>query len=97
MLRTGGTLTRLAERPCRHRSPLVGPGVNPAEPFPRHPPQGAARSSDTPLFNEMAASWTALGRTVPGNPDPEWDRLVSLRPRPRRRRLLLPNPRQTGP
>ncbi|WP_152628273.1 hypothetical protein [Streptacidiphilus neutrinimicus] len=67
-----------------------------AEPLSRRASPGAARSSDTPLFHAIAASWTALGRTVPGIPDPEWDRLVAARPRPRRR-LLFPNPRQSGP
>lgn len=31
----------------------------------------------TPLYSELAAQWTARGATVPGVPDPEWQRLVS--------------------
>lgn len=33
--------------------------------------------SRTPLYSELAAQWTARGATVPGAPDPEWQRLVS--------------------
>jgi hypothetical protein len=69
--------------------------LTPAEPFPRRDASDAARSSDTPLFNAIAASFKALGHTVPGIPDPEWDRLVAARPG--RRGLLVPNPRETGP
>ncbi|WP_327299166.1 MULTISPECIES: hypothetical protein [unclassified Streptomyces] len=31
----------------------------------------------TPLYSELAAQWMARGATVPGAPDPEWQRLVS--------------------
>ncbi|WP_328316015.1 hypothetical protein [Streptomyces sp. NBC_00388] len=31
----------------------------------------------TPLYSELATQWTARGATVPGAPDPEWQRLVS--------------------
>ncbi|MBF9073705.1 hypothetical protein [Streptacidiphilus fuscans] len=72
--------------------------MTPAEPFPRRASNSAARSSDTPLFNAIAASWAAVGRMVPGSPDPEWDRLVAAHSvAPRRRRLLLPTPRQDAP
>jgi hypothetical protein len=67
--------------------------VTSAEPTPRRSSHGAARPGETPLFNAIAASWAALGRTVPGNPDPEWDRLVAAKPASRRRRIL-PEPRQ---
>jgi hypothetical protein len=96
-LGTGGALARQADPACRGVVLFVDPYVTPAEPFPRRGSSDAARSSDTPLFNAIADSWAAHGRTVPGTPDPEWDRLVAARPGPRRRRLLVPNPRQTGP
>ncbi|MET9962273.1 hypothetical protein ABZ128_24985 [Streptomyces sp. NPDC006326] len=39
---------------------------------PRHPAAGR-----TPLFDTLARDWAARGATVPGTPDPVWERLVS--------------------
>jgi hypothetical protein len=50
---------------------------------------GAEQPGDTPLFSTMAAAWEELGRTVPGRPDPEWERLVAGA-RKRRRRPAVP-------
>ncbi|WP_177240392.1 hypothetical protein [Streptacidiphilus jiangxiensis] len=44
----------------------------------------------------MAATWASLGRTVPGIPDPEWERLVGRHPVRKRGRRRLPAPRQEG-
>ena len=45
---------------------------------------------ETPLFRELAATWAAFGRMVPGSPDPEWDRLIAGQPGRRRRSRLVP-------
>ena len=34
-------------------------------------------ASETPLYAELVASWTASAATVPGIPDSEWQRLTS--------------------
>lgn len=34
-------------------------------------------ASDTPLYAELVASWSACAATVPGVPDSEWQRLTS--------------------
>lgn len=34
-------------------------------------------ASETPLYAELVASWTASSATVPGIPDSEWQRLTS--------------------
>ncbi|WP_042380491.1 hypothetical protein [Streptacidiphilus melanogenes] len=63
-----------------------------AEPVPQPEEGGAASSSDTPLFQEMAEAWALLGRAVPGGPDPAWDRLIAGRgDRPH---APVPSPRQ---
>lgn len=31
---------------------------------------------DTPLFASLAEQWRAIGRTVPGIPDAEWNNLT---------------------
>ncbi|MEV6569883.1 hypothetical protein [Streptomyces sp. NPDC051577] len=36
-----------------------------------------AGAEGAPLFEELAREWTARGATVPGEPDPLWQRLVS--------------------
>ncbi|MFD6414831.1 hypothetical protein [Streptomyces sp. NPDC060194] len=33
-----------------------------------------------PIFTELARSWEAKGRLVPGRPDEEWNRLSRYRP-----------------
>ncbi|MER6388780.1 hypothetical protein ACFXEL_32630 [Streptomyces sp. NPDC059382] len=38
---------------------------------------GRAGAEGAPLFEELAHEWTARGATVPGEPDPLWQRLVS--------------------
>ncbi|WP_405783238.1 hypothetical protein [Streptomyces sp. NBC_00859] len=65
--------------------------------------------SQTPLYYELAAQWTARGATVPGAPDPEWQRLVSYQSllfevesvlrdlRPHRAPETLPRPQQPAP
>ncbi|MER5352502.1 hypothetical protein ABT093_19495 [Kitasatospora sp. NPDC002551] len=32
---------------------------------------------EAPIFARLAELWTATGRTVPGRPDDEWQRLVA--------------------
>ncbi|WP_392670082.1 hypothetical protein [Streptomyces sp. LN785] len=34
-------------------------------------------ASETPLYAELVARWTACAATVPGVPDSEWQRLTS--------------------
>ncbi|MFF9623716.1 hypothetical protein [Streptomyces griseosporeus] len=33
-----------------------------------------------PIFEDLARSWEAFGRTVPGREDPQWDRLLRSSP-----------------
>ncbi|WP_161789976.1 hypothetical protein [Streptacidiphilus neutrinimicus] len=54
-------------------------------------PSQAVRSGETPLYEQTVAQWESLGRTVPGRPDPEWDRLTAG---PGQRRRVLPSPRR---
>ncbi|MCY0922254.1 MULTISPECIES: hypothetical protein [unclassified Streptomyces] len=44
----------------------------------RVPRQAIRTGADgAPLYEELAREWTARGATVPGEPDPLWQRLVS--------------------
>ncbi|QMU68038.1 hypothetical protein [Streptacidiphilus sp. P02-A3a] len=36
-------------------------------------------SGDEPVYTRLVADWRSAGRTVPGEPDREWARLVSGR------------------
>ncbi len=43
-------------------------------------PRAAERfrsSGQFPVYSALVAQWTEAGRTVPGMPDREWERLVS--------------------
>ncbi|MCX4545680.1 hypothetical protein [Streptomyces sp. NBC_01565] len=43
----------------------------------RIPRQAAHALRSAPLFDELAREWAARGATVPGEPDPAWQRMVS--------------------
>ncbi|GAA2930116.1 hypothetical protein GCM10010518_16090 [Kitasatospora cinereorecta] len=59
------------------------PGPRTAEPRPevqpRTVPPAAKRGTETPMYGQLIRLWTARGSTLPGVPDPEWQRLVSYR------------------
>ncbi|QMU75475.1 hypothetical protein GXW83_06675 [Streptacidiphilus sp. PB12-B1b] len=65
---------RLAEPPAPPRRTVPVPAPLPA---PLAPPPAAG--ADGPVYARMVADWRAAGRTVPGEPDREWEQL--LRPR----------------
>ncbi|GAA0673213.1 hypothetical protein GCM10010193_27380 [Kitasatospora atroaurantiaca] len=49
---------------------------------------------ETPIFAELIRQWQADGRTLPGRPDPQWERIASHATSGRRR---LPVPRPSPP
>ncbi|EGJ75632.1 hypothetical protein STTU_2843 [Streptomyces sp. Tu6071] len=69
----------------------------PATPYPAPPPRAAAPPpappppadpaapdpSYEPVFARLWQRWTTEGRTVPGEPDPEWAALTRRSPWPR--------------
>ncbi|MET9467089.1 hypothetical protein ABZY44_20255 [Streptomyces sp. NPDC006544] len=65
---------------ARHRAPERGPAV-PVRGIPRQQSGGttpAAGGGDGPvLFDQLVREWEARGATVPGRPDPLWDRLIT--------------------
>ncbi|OKH92751.1 hypothetical protein AB852_22415 [Streptomyces uncialis] len=53
-----------------------------ATPAPPGPAPEPSPRPDPPLYHELLAQWTERGRTLPGHPDPEWDRLTAPLVRP---------------
>ncbi|MBY6302890.1 hypothetical protein [Streptomyces clavuligerus] len=37
---------------------------------------GAAPGGESPIYERLAREWAGSGRTLPGVPDREWDRLL---------------------
>ncbi|MFC5909209.1 hypothetical protein [Streptacidiphilus monticola] len=47
-------------------------------PVPHAPSRAKATTAPPePIYRELAALWLRQGRTVPGEPDPHWDRLAA--------------------
>lgn len=63
---------------ARHRAPERGPAVPAARGIPRQQ-QGSttAGGGGSVVFDQLAREWEARGATVPGLPDPLWDRLIT--------------------
>ncbi|MEU7553715.1 hypothetical protein AB0B01_15440 [Streptomyces sp. NPDC044571] len=72
--RATGTFTALLPgRGAARQGP--GGAARPGPGVPWQPMHSAG--SRTPLFDTLARDWAARGATVPGTPDPVWERLAS--------------------
>jgi hypothetical protein len=72
------TLLPAQDRPTVSPAPLPPPSAPLLPPRPPWTEPGALPSSgpDGPVYTGLVADWRAAGRTVPGEPDREWDQLV---------------------
>ncbi|CAM5661960.1 hypothetical protein SAVIM338S_06797 [Streptomyces avidinii] len=61
---------------ARHRAPERGPAV-PARGIPRQQSGSTATGGGAVVFDQLAREWESRGATVPGLPDPLWDRLIT--------------------
>lgn len=76
-----GTTHAASPSPARHRAPDRG-SAGTVRGIPRQqsplgsPPVGRAAGGSV-VFDQLAREWEARGATVPGLPDPLWDRLIT--------------------
>lgn len=71
-----GTPHAVSPSPARHRAPERSPAV-PARAIPRQQSGRAVPVGGAALFEQLAREWEARGATVPGRPDPLWERLIT--------------------
>ncbi|MFD9307624.1 hypothetical protein ACFWCB_33935 [Streptomyces sp. NPDC060048] len=71
-----GTPHAVSPSPARHRAPERSPAVT-ARGIPRQQPGRAVPAGGAVLFDQLAREWEARGATVPGRPDPLWERLIT--------------------
>ncbi|MFF3209117.1 hypothetical protein ACFYYB_00510 [Streptomyces sp. NPDC002886] len=72
-----GTPHAVSPSPARHRAPERTPAAM-ARGIPRQQSgSGAAPSGGAVVYEQLAREWEARGATVPGRPDPLWDRLIT--------------------
>ncbi|MFD4754015.1 hypothetical protein [Streptomyces sp. NPDC058426] len=72
--------------PPRGSAPPPAPPPRGAAPPPAPPPPADPAAPDPsyePVFARLWQRWTTEGRTVPGEPDPEWAALARRSPWPR--------------
>ncbi|MFE4257789.1 hypothetical protein [Streptomyces sp. NPDC056883] len=62
--------------PARHRAPDRVPAAL-ARGIPRQQSGSPAPSGGAVVFEQLAREWEARGATVPGRPDPLWERLIT--------------------
>lgn len=71
-----GTPHAVSPYPARHRAPERIPAAT-ARGIPRQQSGGAVPLGGAALFDQLAREWEARGATVPGRPDPLWERLIT--------------------
>ncbi|MFE4635330.1 hypothetical protein ACFRJ1_18420 [Streptomyces sp. NPDC056773] len=71
-----GTPHAVSPSPARHRAPERAPAAL-ARGIPRQQSGSAAPSGGAVVFEQLAREWEARGATVPGRPDPLWERLIT--------------------
>ncbi|MGW1777330.1 hypothetical protein [Streptomyces sp. NPDC002104] len=71
-----GTPHAVSPSPARHRAPDRAP-VALAGGIPRQQSGGSVPSGEAVVFEQLAREWEARGATVPGRPDPLWERLIT--------------------
>ncbi|MFZ3474653.1 hypothetical protein ACODT3_02805 [Streptomyces sp. 4.24] len=71
-----GTPHAVSPSPARHRAPERSPATA-ARGIPRQHSGRSAPAGGAALFEQLAREWEARGATVPGRPDPLWDRLIT--------------------
>lgn len=70
-----GTPHAVSPSPARHRAPERVPAAMAR--VPRQQSGSAAASGGAVVFEQLAREWEARGATVPGRPDPLWERLIT--------------------
>ncbi|MEV6950898.1 hypothetical protein [Streptomyces sp. NPDC051183] len=72
---SGGPRAGAAGTATAGPSPYETPGYAPYPPYP--PYAGSTYGDQTMIYMSLVKRWREAGRTLPGHPDEEWERLIS--------------------